>query len=262
MFRKIVSSLPFSPALVGQLGFYVRELRKEQLMRRLGLVFIVLTAIVQAFAMLEPPQALSARSVDAGTSNASSPSIIRAKSARNLTQGLADATTKPAQPGDRIEYTLRTTNNSTDPIAIDTNENLADVLEYATLIQDGGGTLDTTTQTLHWDSIVLQPGQSYSRRLAVQLFDTIPGTPIASNNPLSYDCKLTNSYGNAVTVPIECPPSKIIENTVRALPPVNQTANISFSTLLVLLAFILYVRTVQFAKEIKLIRHELSGGTI
>lgn len=262
MFRKIVSSLPFSPALVGQLGFYVRELRKEQSARRLGLIFIVLTAVVQGFALLEPPQALTARPVDVSASNVPSAGILRTKSARNLTQGLADASTKSAQPGDRIEYTLRTVNTSMAPLSIDTNEDLADVLEYATLIQDGGGAFDTTAQTLHWDSIILQPGQSYSRRLVVQLLDTIPATPVASNNSLSYDCKITNSYGNAVTIPIECPASKIIENTVRALPPVNQMGDISFSALLVLLALILYIRTVQFTKEIKLIRHELSGGTI
>src|SRR6266568_3780812 len=47
MFRKLVSGLPFSPALVGQLGFYAKRLRKEQLTRRLGLIF---TAPEQAMA--------------------------------------------------------------------------------------------------------------------------------------------------------------------------------------------------------------------
>ena len=40
MFKKIVSQLSFSPALVGQLGFYARRLRKEQFTRRLGMVFM------------------------------------------------------------------------------------------------------------------------------------------------------------------------------------------------------------------------------
>jgi len=40
MFKKIVSQLSFSPALVAQLGFYARRLRKEQATRRLGLVFV------------------------------------------------------------------------------------------------------------------------------------------------------------------------------------------------------------------------------
>ncbi len=56
MFRKLVSSLPFSPALVGQLGFYARRLSREQVSRRLGLIFTVLAIVVQSFALLSPPE--------------------------------------------------------------------------------------------------------------------------------------------------------------------------------------------------------------
>ncbi len=75
MFRKLVSSLPFSPALVGQLGFYVRRLRKEEATRRLGLVFTVLTVIMQSFAVFTPPeQALASTGsslIDGGISSIS-----------------------------------------------------------------------------------------------------------------------------------------------------------------------------------------------
>ena len=56
MFRKLVSNLPFSPALVGQLGFYARRLSTEQATRRLGLIFTVLAVAVQAFALIKPPE--------------------------------------------------------------------------------------------------------------------------------------------------------------------------------------------------------------
>jgi hypothetical protein len=56
MFRKLVSTLPFSPALVGQLGFYAKRLRKEQLTRKLGLFFTALALIVQSFAVFSPPE--------------------------------------------------------------------------------------------------------------------------------------------------------------------------------------------------------------
>lgn len=56
MFRKLVSSLPFSPALVGQLGFYARRLRKEEITRRLGLIFTVLAVIMQSFTVFSAPE--------------------------------------------------------------------------------------------------------------------------------------------------------------------------------------------------------------
>lgn len=54
MFRKLVSNLPFSPALVGQLGFYARRLRKEEVTRRTGLIITVLALIVQSFTVFVP----------------------------------------------------------------------------------------------------------------------------------------------------------------------------------------------------------------
>jgi len=54
MFRKIVSNLAFSPALVGQLGFYAKRLRREEATRRVGLIFTALALVVQGFAVFTP----------------------------------------------------------------------------------------------------------------------------------------------------------------------------------------------------------------
>jgi hypothetical protein len=65
MFRKLVSNLPYSPALVGQLGFYAKRLRKEHFTRRLGLIFTALALVVQSFAVFTPPeQALASSGSD------------------------------------------------------------------------------------------------------------------------------------------------------------------------------------------------------
>lgn len=60
MFRKIVSNLAFSPALVGQLGFYAKRLRKEETTRRLGLVFVALALVVQSLVVFQPPESANA----------------------------------------------------------------------------------------------------------------------------------------------------------------------------------------------------------
>src|SRR6218665_1576419 len=62
MFKKIVSQLSFSPALVGQLGFYARRLRREQATRRLGLIFVALALVVQSLVVFQPPEAANASS--------------------------------------------------------------------------------------------------------------------------------------------------------------------------------------------------------
>ncbi|MCL2174365.1 hypothetical protein FWH58_03715, partial [Candidatus Saccharibacteria bacterium] len=60
MFKKLVSNLPFSPSLVAQLGFYARRLKKEQWMRRLGVIFTVFALIIQSFAVFSPPESANA----------------------------------------------------------------------------------------------------------------------------------------------------------------------------------------------------------
>lgn len=62
MFKKIVSNLSFSPALVGQLGFYAKRLKKEETTRRLGLVFVALALVVQCLAVFQPPESANAAS--------------------------------------------------------------------------------------------------------------------------------------------------------------------------------------------------------
>ena len=60
MFKKIVSQLSFSPALVGQLSFYAKRLRKEQATRRLGLVFVALALVVQSLVVFQGPEPANA----------------------------------------------------------------------------------------------------------------------------------------------------------------------------------------------------------
>ena len=62
MFRKLISNLAFSPALVGQIAFYAKRLRKEEATRRIGLIFTVLALVLQSFAVFNAPEAANAAS--------------------------------------------------------------------------------------------------------------------------------------------------------------------------------------------------------
>lgn len=56
MFRKIISNLSFSPSLVGELGFYAKQLKHEERIRLFGLAFTVLALIIHSIAALSPPE--------------------------------------------------------------------------------------------------------------------------------------------------------------------------------------------------------------
>lgn len=62
MFRKLVSNLSFSPALITQVGFYAHRLRQEEITRRMTVFFVVLALIVQSLAVFTPPESANASS--------------------------------------------------------------------------------------------------------------------------------------------------------------------------------------------------------
>lgn len=56
MFEKLLSVLPYNPSLVQQLSFYGRRMRRESIVRRTGVIFLLLAFMVQFFAFVSPPQ--------------------------------------------------------------------------------------------------------------------------------------------------------------------------------------------------------------
>lgn len=56
MINKLISNLPYNPSLVEELAFYGKRLRKEQSVRRIGVILIFLSLLVQLFAAAIPPE--------------------------------------------------------------------------------------------------------------------------------------------------------------------------------------------------------------
>ncbi len=398
MFRKIVSNLSFSPALVGQLAFYAKRLRKEESTRRIGLIFVALALVVQFLAVFNPPSSANAAGagdfVSGGLGIGSNRSLNRflapydanqgnlkdvmnyagitreeiaksqfgsfitarnqwswgripnagtttinvtnstgtqqlatfyarditipngvgtrvygwigysakmgwfvieqacgnlvttrlpttpkppaptpppapvapaklelSKTAQNTTQGLVDATSVVAKANDQITYTLTAKNSGGTAAPVTLTDNLADVLDYATVLDPGGGTFDPTTKILSWPNITLNPGQTQTRVFVVKMLDTIPSTPQGQSAPDSYDCKMQNTYGSTLTtVSVDCQPPKVVEQTVTQLPRTGPTENLLFAGILLAVVVYFYARSRQVGKEVRLIRRDLNAG--
>lgn len=397
MFRNIVSNLPFSPALVGQLGFYAKRLKKEEATRRLGLIFTALALVVQSFAVFSPPEAVNASNgsdfirggisskqelmsaydsssgssgdlkeifdyagitrqeladthetslnsqnapensawlswgresrfseadgqvahdvagttiysrpvknyentdyersrginysvlqgyskkigtfaimkscgnlvttrVPAGTPPpAAESNIIRSKKATNKTQH-TNSIKVSAEAGDKIEFTLSAKNTGDAAGSVEMTDEIADLLEYATMDYDGGGTFNPDSKTLSWGEIELAPGQTESRSFTVKILRTIPSTGTGLSDSTSYDCQISNSFGNTVNVNIDCPVEKIVvEQVVAELPKTGPGENIIFAGVILSVVAYFYARSRQIGKEIRMIRRDLNAGTI
>lgn len=422
MFKKIISNLPFSPALVGQLSFYAKRLRKEETTRKLGLIFVALTIIVQYLVVFQPTESANASNetdmvlgglgtgenrsfsnylapYDANTrylrdtmnyvgitrdeivntkftsftvgnkyswgfapkfsyeqgerqysvtnsqgqkvttvysrplnlalgsdtevwgwvgksqklgwfaimqscgnlvtdilpppppppkceTNSSllasdeackacpgnstlwlddpacTPNIIKTKKAVNLSQNTNDATNTVAKPGDQISYTITIENIGLKSSSVKLEDNLSDVLEYSTLIDNGGGSLDTHSHLLSWNDITLEPNTKQSRTFVVKILNDIPATAKGSSEQTSYDCKILNTFGNSTTIKIDCPVPKVIETITSEMPKTGASENIIFSCIILFVTTYFYARSRQMKKEIKIIRQHAHSGTL
>lgn len=182
--------------------------------------------------------------------------------ATNLTQETLETEKSPAQPHDKFTYTLKLSNPRNTTVTGTFSVRIDDILEYATLIDGGGGTLDIKTGTLSWPQVELSPGENQSRTFAVQLLPSFPATATGQSNPASYDCNMAITFGNQLKSPVNCPPVKVLEGVFQTMPPLGTGINIGFGVVLLSVVVFFYLRTRQLKKEIRIIRHNFNSGVI
>jgi len=189
--------------------------------------------------------------------------LIEQKTAINLDQSSVLAASVLAKPSDRISYTVTVENKGVAPVTRVIEEKLEDVLQYATVIDAGGGTYNQTTHTLSWPAVAIKPQEKQSRTFMVRLASAIPATNTGTSDGSSYDCKMTNTFGNSIDVMVECPTQKVIvEQITSELPHTGARENIMFAGSLLAVVVYFYARSRQTGKEIRLIRRDLNAGTI
>jgi uncharacterized repeat protein (TIGR01451 family) len=118
------------------------------------------------------------------------PEFVLSKSALNVTQNV-DATTTRAHAGDVIRYTLNTQNVGDEAGEYTINDDISDILQYASITNANGGTLLGNTISFGTHNIGIN--QTVTRNFEVRV------NPVAQW-PAAGDTTLTNVYGNNIVV--------------------------------------------------------------
>jgi hypothetical protein len=181
----------------------------------------------------------------------------KSKSALNLTQNI-DATTSPANAGDSIRYILNTQNTGATAGQYTVVEHLEDVLQYADVTNTGGGTLDNGVMT--WPVTTIQPGGTLTETFIVTVKNPIPATPVGVSDKYSYDLRMDNVYGNAVSIAISPPVPKQIEAAAASLPDTGASTASTIVLIVCALSLFFYLRNRQLIAEIKVLRGDYHGG--
>ena len=192
--------------------------------------------------------------------------FVLSKTVKNLTQSLDDANNTTAKAGDQLQYTLRVKNTGKDVGMYTMEDTVADILEYATVVNLGDGTLSTQSSTqpavASWPAFPVKVGESVEKVIVVKINNTVPAMATNLSNPQSYNCRITNTFGNTLNVRIDCPPEKVVEQTITELPHTGAGENMLFSAIVVAVAVYFYARSRQMITEVRLIRRNINAGTI
>lgn len=189
----------------------------------------------------------------------------KSKTVKNLTQDKTGDAVKSSslKAGDTLEFTLITTNiqNQTRN-AITISDYIGDVLDYATLdeasISARGGRYDSETKKIIWENVSIPANTEDKRSFTVTVKNPIPATNSPSGTTTGFDCKISNEYGNEVTINVDCPLVKRIETLPKAGPG---TSILLLSAITTIVGYF-FARSRLLVKELDIVRHEyaLSGG--
>ncbi|MGE5298117.1 MAG: hypothetical protein ACM3KM_03065, partial [Acidobacteriaceae bacterium] len=155
--------------------------------------------------------------------------IRLSKRAFNNTLG-QDATVVTARKGDLITYTLTVQNFGTgtaNGFVID--DDIADVLQLAELVDQGGGTLNFGSNSLRWAAMDIAAGAKVEKTFSVRVRNVFP-----SNT----DFVMTNVYGNTININVTRP-------MVAPATGAGTTAGIALAGAVTALAF--FIKTKKFA---------------
>lgn len=187
--------------------------------------------------------------------------VVIHKSATNLTQSVADANNTTAQPNDKIEYTLYAQNKGKATVkGYVFTEDLSDVLDYATVDNLNGGTINQNGQVT-WPKLNIKAGDTVTEKLTVIVKSVIPQTPASSSDPGHFNLIMTNVYGNTINIHVPGSPAKTIETAAAVLPNTGPGTTLFLGAVIVILAGYFFSRARLLADETTIAVHDnISGG--
>jgi hypothetical protein len=187
------------------------------------------------------------------------------KNVANLTQGLSGDAVRNSRVagGDVLEYTLYTLNSQNyDRANVTISDYIGDILDYASLdleaLKATGGKFDATTNKVIWANITIPANSKHKSQFKVTLKNPIPTTNQPSTVSTSFDCRISNQYGNEITLQVQCPVVKGIETIPNTGPGTSIIGGMSIT----LIVGYFFARARLLSKELDIIRTDYvaTGG--
>lgn len=184
--------------------------------------------------------------------------LTYSKAATNLTENISNANGTTAQAGDVIEYTLSATNNGSSSVNYTFSDNLSYVLDYAKLTDSNGGSLDSG-DNISWPAVNIAAGQTASKKFTVTVDNPIPAIPASTSDPNFYNLKMTNQFGNTITINLPTSPVAVVQSTTNTLPNTGPGTSVIIGAIVVAITGFFFYRSRLLFKESRIAVSEQLG---
>jgi LPXTG-motif cell wall-anchored protein len=195
------------------------------------------------------------------------PRVNQSKTVTDITKGSVDADGTQVNEGDILEFTLTTENvTGSDFTNYVGKDDFSDVLRYADFVDTSqltnqGITLDSQNN-LNWTVANIKAHASDVKTIKVQVKQSIPLTNNPSAMSPDYNCSITNSYGNQVSMTVDCSQVKALAETAESLPNTGSGTSVIIGGIVAAIAGYLFMRSRITAEELELVRQDYisTGG--
>jgi len=181
------------------------------------------------------------------------------KTAKNTTQGIANANNTTVKAGDVIEYTLSVTNIGKVKVpGFIFRESLSDVLDYADVVDLHGGKMDSH-QIVTWPAIDVKSKQTVQKLITVKIKNPIPSTPVSSSDPGHFNCVMTNVYGDTINLKLSPNAVCVAEAVNRTLPNTGPGTSVIAVVSLTIIVGYFFARSRLLSEEVDLVRSDYAA---
>ena len=184
--------------------------------------------------------------------------ISRLKSVKIIDSGVeGEAALKTkVKAGNTIEYKLVTSNTQSFDRQYDIEDYIGDLLDYADLdlnhLSQQGGKFNAAAKKVSWTNQTLKAREDTVKTFRIKMKSPIPSTNSPTNLSTTFDCKISNEYGNETSLEVDCAVIKKVEE----LPNTGPGTTLAIAFTVTVLAAYFFARSRLLAKELTIVRHE------
>ena len=259
MFRKIVSYLAYSPAMLWRLGELDKKNKKDLRDTNWSIALLLVLIISMAVLWLGKPRTGDDNNYNynnpANTPSATAPATL---GSHLTTEIELERHAYQIKPGQAINFILSATNSGEYEVSESLNIDLSGVSNYLITLPSEDKKLSFANNVANWNVGKLGPGEAARTTIKAQALNKF--SPFLSDT--RDRCKVSLEFGSKINLPVDCHKIKLAQIKLSDLggQDISYLITILILTVTLLVKLVFKIELKLAIKETMLIRQEINSG--